>query len=91
VIEAKALHGAGSEVVNDDIRGLDHSQQNLSSRVALQVDRTTTLVTVDGQKVGAFACDEWRPERSAVVPAGGFLDLDDVSAEIGQMHGREWT
>jgi hypothetical protein len=53
---------------------------------SFQVDGAAALVPVDREEIGALAGDEGRTESTAVVAVDRLLDLDDVRAQIGQLH-----
>ena len=88
--EAEALHGAGPEILHQDVRLRDQLGEHLAAGRALDVDRQRTLAAVRR--------DEQRGELAVLVDGGAAaagdiaadrLDLQNVGALIRQKHGRE--
>jgi hypothetical protein len=81
--EAERLHGAGPQVLDDDIALGDQLPGHLATGLALEVQR-------DGLLAAAVGADH-RLAIAADVPgliARQRLDLDDVGAQFAQDHGR---
>jgi hypothetical protein len=79
VVEPQLLHGAGLEVLADDVGGGDEAQRGLHALGLLQVERDALLVAVEGREEARA-----RAEQAARVVALDGLDLDDLGAEVGQ-------
>src|SRR5712671_3597920 len=88
--EAKALHGAGSEILHQHVSLRDELGEDLAADRTLDVDRQRALATV------------WRDKERGELPSlvdGGAaaagdvaadrLDLEHVGALVCQKHGRE--
>ena len=83
VAESHALHDAGAEIVDDDVRGLD--QLNTSARVLVlaQVERHGALVAVERAEDRTDESRRIVRERGArQVARRRPLDLDDVGSVV---------
>ena len=87
VADTPGRQRAGTEVLHDDVGGGHEVQQELSPGLGVQVDRQGTLVAVRR----LVDVTEARARQVGGEPpgdlAGRGLDLDDVSAEVGQHAG----
>jgi hypothetical protein len=82
VIDAEPRRDGRPEVVDQHVRPLGQPPQYLEPVGILQVEADAVLVAVDAEERAALV-RERRRVVAQVVPLGG-LDLDDVSAEVGQ-------
>src|SRR5262245_64196549 len=79
VVEAEPLEEAGSEVLDQDVRLSDQASRYLLPGRPSRVHRDTALVpTVVGKEARG------RPPEAAGAIAFDWLDLDHVSAEVGE-------
>ena len=88
VPEPKLLHGAGAEVLENDVAHLHEIGEDLARGRRLEVQRDALLVAVDRHEVGRLAPDERRP-APRVVALARLLDLDHLGAHVGEDHGAE--
>ncbi len=82
VADPEPLLDVGPEVLDHDVRALDHPQQDLAPGLRLEVEGQAALVAVQVLEVGAGAR---AAQRMAVRPWVGHLDLDHVGAPVGQL------
>ncbi len=83
VAEAEALHGAGAEVLDEDV-GLTHQcLDHLDALGGLEVEGHAALVAVEEEVGGRLAVLVGRP-GARLVAGPRVLHLDDVGAEIAQ-------
>src|SRR5581483_10054266 len=84
--EPEALGSAGSEVMDEDVGGLDELFQDRAPVGRFQVDGNGALVAIAGEEGGVHSCAASRepPHKIAV----GAFDLDDVGALVGEHHRR---
>jgi hypothetical protein len=83
---AQLLHGAGAEVLHDDVGLLEQLLEDLALLVVLEVERDAFLAAIDRREIGRLAVDE-RPVGAGVVAALGRLDLDHPRAHLGHQQG----
>ncbi len=84
--EAEPIRRAGREVLQEDVGRVDEPLDDPAPFCRRQVDRNRLLRPVQPDEVGAAALDGvvvFAGEVAAVDP----LDLDDASAQIGEMAG----
>ena len=89
VAKAPFFQRAELEVVDQNVGLLDQPGENLLPRRGGQIDGQRTLVAVDAQKIGRFACRERRAPAAGVVAGTRRLDLDDIGAHVAQHHGAQ--
>ncbi len=92
---AKAEPGqhAGAEVLHDDVGAGGEAGKHLGGARVLHVERHRPLVGVHRQEVRRHADPAnviVRHDAAALVTSDRFLDLDDVSAEEGELLGAGW-
>ena len=87
VVEAEALHGAGAEVLDEDLALFHqvHGQPGPPRRA--QIEGDGLLAAVDARVVGADPGDEGS-EVPRLVAAARQFHLDHLGAEVGQDHRR---
>ena len=85
--EARAVHHAGAEVLDQDVRLARERAHELGAALGLQVDAHVALagVLLNVEARQSVAHD---PEQARHV-SGGRLDLDDVCAEVGEQASGE--
>ena len=88
VAEAKPVHRAGAEILDDDIGGARQPARRRLPVLGLQVERDALLVAVHRTERAVVVGLAPHPERIAAIRR---LDLDDLGAQIGQQHAGEWT
>jgi hypothetical protein len=81
-------HGAGPEVLDQDIGAPDQLGQLGTVGLVGQVGGEGPLVAVDGQEVGRLVAGKRWPPRPGVVTDARTLDLDHVRAEVAEEHRR---
>ena len=88
VAEAQRLHGAGAEILHDDVAGRHHVQHDGAALLGFEVDANALLLPVGEAEmraavppVGLLAAAQPFAER---VEIGWTLDLDDLGAQIGE-------
>ena len=86
VAQAKAVHHAGPEVLDHDVRVLAQPLSERPSVRMLEIDRHAALVAVQRDERVALALDRERRRGSLAgrVAHSGPLDLDDLAPQIGQ-------
>ena len=86
IAEAHVLHGAGLEVLDEDV-GLGRQLRDQSDAFRLaEVEHKTALVAMDAQVIDADAVGE-RPPGANHLTLGRRLDLHHVGAEVREDHG----
>ena len=90
VAQAHAVHGAGFQVLHDDIDVLDQLLEHLDAFGILGVADDAFFAMVDADKVTALAVDE-RTVAAAVIAGTGLFYLDDLGAHVAQHHGAVGT
>jgi hypothetical protein len=83
VPEAPFLERPGLEVLDQDVRLLEQSQQHLAAFRPREVEPERSLVSVDADEVRGVAVLERRPPVAHLV-ALRRLDLHDLGAVIGE-------
>ena len=87
-IDAGALERRHSRHVGDEYVGrLQQAKEQPVGLRLLDVQFQAALVSVDRQKVRAFALDKGRSPAARLVAPSRTFDLDDVRAHIPQEHG----
>ena len=81
VIEAQLLHGAGLEVLADDVGRGDQAQRRLDATGLLEIECDAFLVAVEGRKESRP-----RPQQAARIVTVDGLDLDDFGTQVAQQH-----
>lgn len=92
--EAEFAHGAGGEVVGDDVEVWEEFEDELSCLGEVEVEGEGAFVGVGVVEEGAGVDGEalwWVGEFADGVDAGGGFDFDDVGAEVGEEFGDEWS
>ena len=77
---------ARAEVLDQHIAPCEQPRERFASALRLQVQRDAAFPPVHCEEVGAFAVREGRTPGARVV-AGGWFDLEDLGAEVGEQHG----
>ena len=85
--EAQPLHHAGPEILQHHVGAVDQIPEDLEIGGVLEVEPDAALVAVPQHEGRALAFDEGR--RAAHGIALRAFDLDDVGAEIAQLHAAE--
>ena len=85
VAQAHLVGGAGPEVLDEDVRGVEQAQKDLDAVLAPQVQRDTPLVAVRRHVVDALAPGE-RSRLPRRVAGRERFDLDYVSTEVAEHH-----
>ena len=83
--DAETLHDAGAIALDEHVGSLDKAEQQLATRVCLEVQGHAALVAVDGVEQRTLALDE-RRGPTHVVAGLRLLDLDHVGSHIGEQH-----
>ena len=86
--ELKALHGARREVLDEHVGGLDQVEQRLATGVGLQVEHHAALVGVEHHEL--VGLDRLVGAEAQLLTAG-WLDLDDVGAQLCEQQPAVWT
>src|SRR6202007_1970055 len=82
--EPEALHRAGAEVLDQDVRALRQRPRQLEVLPRVQVEHDAALVAVDRLEVRGGAVRRPRRPPGAGVVALRALDLDRGSADIAE-------
>ena len=90
VAEPERFHGAGPEILDEDVGARDEALEGLDALGLLEIERDVALVAVDDEEGRGLPVLVGRP-RARLVAAPGVLHLDDVGAEVGEEHGAEGT
>ena len=85
VVQPELGHGAGLEVLADDVGGGNQSQHRLQAFRGLQVQRQAFFVAVEHREKARARADELARGITLAAVANR-LDLDDFGAQIGQHH-----
>jgi len=97
VIEPQSTGDAFAEVLYEDVRSFDELVDDISTFGFLEVKSDAFLVAVIGleivitiaRRVGCGPADTH--DAATRVPADPIFDLDNLSAEIAEHHGRYWS
>ena len=81
IIETQARHAARFEVLDEDVRGIDQLVQRGQSRFAIEIERDTLLVAIEGAKKSRA-----RTKQTARTVAARRFDLDDFGAKVAKNH-----
>jgi len=86
--DAQSVHGAGTEIFNENVTVLDELQQNLFAFLRFQIDGNTLLVAVEiGKKSGTEPFEP--PGAIAFSRAFDFVNIAPISArtrpQVGPM------
>ena len=85
VIDAEPEFHVGTIVLDDNVRGPDHSAKNLGAFRLLEIEGDAALVAVQILKIRSVA----RPAHVAALDSLRQLDLDDVGAPVRKLaHAR---
>ena len=85
VVQPELGHGAGLEVLADDVGGGNQAQHGLQAFGRLQVQRQTFLVAVEHREKARARADELARGIALAAVANRF-DLDDFGTQVGQHH-----
>ena len=86
--ETQVVHRARAQVLDDHVGGPDEEREQLSSGLALEIDRDRALVAVEPSEVRALAVRDGL-EHSGEISAARALHLDHIGPEIGELHPAE--
>src|SRR6185437_13022023 len=88
ISEAQALRLVAAQIVEDAVGFFCQRMEDLARGFLLEVERQAALVAVEALKeVTVVLTQEERPDAARHVAAlGGVLDLDDLGAQIGELH-----
>ena len=90
VVEAERARQVAPQVVDERIGAPGELLENLPAARLLEVEREAALVAAEGLVEEAVAAFGVREHVAAHLAAGlVVLDLDDVGAEVGEVHGAE--
>ena len=84
VVQAEAPHDTGREVLHHHIGVLGQFHEYFLGLGVLQVQRQTSLISVDGKIISALFTDERRAPLSGVISRTGNLHLDHVRPVVSQ-------
>ena len=88
VLHPHVLHGAGLEVLDEDVHVECQLAQQIQTRGVAEVHRDALLVAMDAQVVDALGLLERAPAADHLALGRG-LDFDHLSAKVGEDHGAE--
>src|SRR5436309_1426891 len=86
VVEAQLFHQAGREILHDDVRSLDHPEEQRAATGILQIDRHAALVGIEDEEEHRVEARHLRPVAPRLLAARR-LDLDDVGPEPAEELG----
>src|SRR5579872_1533096 len=87
--ETKTVDGARSQVLNEDVGALQQRGEDLLRRRLLEIERERLFRPVQPNEVRRLTM-HGAVVVSREVAVAGALDLDDASAQIGQLSRCEW-
>ena len=85
--QAQPLHHAGTEILQHDVGTVDQLPEDFQIGRILEIEPDAALVAVPQHEGRALALDEGR--RAAHGIALRAFDLDDVGAEVAELHAAE--
>jgi len=83
--EAQTLHGAGSVVLREDVRAINHREKDLTVAYLLQVEDNRFFAAIDGIEIRPVGVTKGR--KGPRVVTVGRLNFDDPRTLISQHHG----
>ena len=90
IVEPERARQIAAQVVDEGVRAARQALQDLAAARFLQVQRQAALVAAEGLVEEAVAVFGVGQDMAAHLAAGlVVLDLDDVGAEVGEVHGAE--
>ena len=90
IVEPERARQIAAQIVDESVRAPSQALQDLAAARFLQVQRQAALVAAEGLVEEAVAVFGVGQDMAAHLAAGlVVLDLDDVGAEVGEVHGAE--
>src|SRR5207249_6180638 len=81
----QVVHRPGPEVLDDDVGPVGEPAEDRAALFAFEVDREASFVAIESREVPAFAGGV-RLEKPREVAGRRMLDLDDIGAEVRELH-----
>jgi hypothetical protein len=88
VLEPKVVHGPGAEVLDDHVCCGHELTENLLALARLEVQGNRPFVAVETHESRTLALDQRSRQANLIAALGGF-DLDDLGAEVSELHAAE--
>ena len=88
VTEAERVHRPGPQVFDHDVGARSEPAEQRFAVLGLQIEGDAALVAVEPHEVRALVAEE-RSRRAREVAAARVLHLEDLSAQIGELHPAE--